>query len=302
MIGVLLINLGTPIAATKVAVKEYLIEFLMDEKVIALPFVLRWILVKLLIVPLRLGKSTRAYKSIWTAKGSPLLCNSRQLAVLLQEQLTDNYQVVLAMRYGNPGIGNAIKELADCHKVIVLPLFPQYAEATTGSAIAAVQNIVANDPKYIFINNFFNNQQFIAAWAANIKKSLSEFSYDYLLFSYHGLPQKIGKTYQQQCFETTKLIAYNLQLDSNKYSSAFQSRLGFASWLTPYTDKELIRLYNIGVRNLAICCPSFVVDCLETLEEIGIRLKDKWLQLGGQSFKLIPCLNASQQFITDLIP
>ena len=299
MIGILLLNVGTPIAATPVAVREYLQEFLMDPQVITLPFLLRWILVKLIIIPFRVKKSVAAYKSIWSQYGSPLLLHSENIVLNLQEKLGTDYKVVLGMRYSSPSIATAIATLEklNCKQIITVPLFPQYSTAATGTAIAAVKAIVNNDPKYKFIKQFFDNPSFIVAWSSNINRHLNLQQYDHLLFSYHGLPEKIGKEYQKQCVLTSELIAQQLNLDSAKYSTAFQSRLGFTKWLTPYTDVVVQKLYDAGVRNLAICCPAFVADCLETLEEIGMRLQTKWQNIGGKNFQLIPCLNSNMKFI-----
>lgn len=314
--GLLLINIGTPSSPDVPAVRRYLREFLSDKRVIDLPSLLRYILLYCVILPFRPKQSAHAYQAIWTANGSPLICYSEQLCNQLRLRLGKDYQVVLGMRYGKPSIQNALKQMQGCEHITVLPLYPQYSSAATGSSIEKALQALAPTtifPSISIIRDFYNHPAFIHAQAELIKKH--GLDHDHILFSYHGLPErhllKAGcKTicadacpassaaqgcYRAQCFETTRLLAERLQLTN--YSTAFQSRLGKTPWIKPYTDEVLTKLVNSGVKRLAIACPSFVTDCLETLEEIGLRAKQQWLALGGEQFTLIPCLNDNELWI-----
>lgn len=324
--GVLLINLGTPEAPTVSAVRQYLTEFLLDPYVIALPALARYLLVYGLILPFRPKQSAHAYQQIWTDQGSPLLVHSIALKNALQEKWGGHTIVALGMRYGNPSINQAVAQLkaANVEKILALPLFPQYAEATNRSAIEATKaslkknNMTAD---ILFIEDFYTQPAYINAYAELIKKHLPA-EMDFILFSYHGLPTRqlpaqacpqkkpcldhsscpispdqYTTCYRAQCFTTTALIAKQLKLTEEKYATVFQSRLGRAKWIGPYTTEHMRHLRNTGVKNLVIVCPSFVSDCLETLEEIGIRLKADWLAAGGEHFTLIPALNANDYWV-----
>ena len=321
--GLLLVNLGTPTAPTPSAVRQYLRAFLSDKRVIDLPAPLRYLLLYVFILPFRPQKSAHAYQAIWTALGSPLLVNSERLAQKIQQQLAGSYTVALGMRYGEPSLLAALDQLADCDELTVLPLFPQYSSAATGSTIAWVLRHFA--PKNVFpslhiIRDFYQHPGFIQAHLEQIRPYIA--NHDYLLFSYHGIPQQhLTKTgcsrnctdncpippeqpsscYRAQCQHTTALIAEALSLPSSYFGTAFQSRLGRATWVKPYTDDILPLLAQSGVKRLAIVCPSFVVDCLETLEEIGIRAKAQWQALGGEALTFIPCLNDNPLFVEALV-
>lgn len=310
--GVLLINLGTPDKADLTSVKRYLREFLTDPKVIDLPNPWRSLLVNGLIIPLRAKKSTHAYQQIWTSKGSPLLVNSLSLKNLLQQDLGDDYIVSLGMNYGKPNIQHALDELSACEKIIVLPLFPQYSSAVTESILEKVKSLTTA-PLHI-IKDFFDNPDLIHSMATQIQNHLDQNQAEYLLLSYHGLPMRqLYKTsgdicknctdqacpkihaqnrdcYRAQCYATSALITEKLSFHT-KVLTCFQSRLGRLTWTQPYTEKTLEALAQLGVKHLAIACPSFVTDCLETIEEIGLRGRAKWLALGGETFTLIPALN-----------
>ncbi len=320
-IGVLLINLGTPDSPSPKSVRRYLREFLSDPRVIDLPKIPRWLLLNLVILPFRPYQSSRAYQKIWQTQGSPLLIHSRNLKTALAKNLGDDYHVELGMRYGQPNIEKALDQLLSqtCRKIIVMPLFPQYASASNGSAIAKTLELLKtkwNIPAVEIRSDFFEHPGFIKAYANIIQQELQSFDFDCLLFSYHGLPQRhIAKSqcqhsdhcqlktpcpiidinnrfcYRAQCYATSRKIAEYLALNENQYRVSFQSRLGRTPWITPYTDLLLPQLAKQGIKNLAIVSPSFVADCLETLEEIGIRAHRQWQSLGGQNFKLIPCLN-----------
>ena len=325
--GVLLINLGTPDQPNKKAVRRYLKEFLSDPYVIDLPGFVRWFVVNAAILPFRPKHSVQAYQKIWQAKGSPLLIHSQQLTASLREWLGERYQVELGMRYGNPSLSVALARLQHCQRLIILPLFPQYSSAVTGSAIAKTWQLLDKRPRLFnvtIIEQFYNDADFISAYATHIKKNIQQQAMDIMLFSYHGLPQRHIKKndcatgcdklaacpathnsnqhcYRAQCYTTSRLLAQALNLASEDYVTTFQSRLGKTSWIKPYTDKVLIELIEQGVKDIVIVCPSFVADCLETLEEIAIRAKQQWLTLGGRSLRCIPCLNAEPIWVEALV-
>ncbi|RUR20070.1 ferrochelatase [Legionella sp. km535] len=321
--GLLLINLGTPDSTDVSAVKTYLSEFLTDKRVIDLPVLLRYVLVYLIILPFRAKKSAHAYQSIWTEQGSPLLIHNQQIANQLQLKLGADFKVVLGMRYGSPSILNALNQLKECESITILPLYPQYSSAATGSSIEEVMRLLAKQeviPSITIIRDFFQHPSYINAQTKVISHHMDED--DFLLFSYHGIPerqvQKSGcKTvcqeacptvssinqgcYKAQCHETSRLLASALNLTENQYTTSFQSRLGKTPWIKPYTDELLSELIAKGIKNLAVVCPSFVTDCLETLEEMGIRTREQWLKLGGKKFTLIPCMNDDPDWISAII-
>ena len=306
-IGVLLINLGTPNSYEKKDVRKYLQEFLMDKRVIDIPWLLRVLLLYLIILPFRTKKSAKAYEKIWFKDGSPLFVHSKNLAHKVQACLGENHVVKLAMRYQNPSIHNAIKNLMiqKVSHIIVFPLFPQYASAASGSALEKVYEELKNYWNVVpttIVPSFYKHELFIDCFVNRIKETLTNFKADYVLFSYHGLPERhILKSggdenfcYRTQCFATTKAIVDKLNLSS--YSNSFQSRLGRTKWIEPYTDLVLPELAKNGVKNLAVVCPAFVADCLETLEEIAIRAQEQWKLLGGEELVLVPSLNAEDDW------
>lgn len=307
--GILLLNLGTPSDPSIRSVRKYLYEFLSDPRVIELPAAFRWLLLRLVILPFRSHKSAKAYKAIWQHNGSPLLINSLNIQQQLQKTLGNAYKVELGMRYGDYKIEAALQnlKLSGVTDIIVVPLFPQYASAVTGSALQVVLQSFAKD-KVIknakIVSDFFKHDAYIKALAMSVQPYIAK-PYDFLLMSYHGLPERQMinpgiNCYRTQCMQTSLLLAEELQLPANKWSVSFQSRLGRLPWIKPYTDEMLVELRQRGINKLLICCPSFVADCLETLEEIGIRAKAQWLQLGGSDFELIPCLNITPQWIEAL--
>jgi ferrochelatase len=315
--GILLVNIGTPNAPDKASVRRYLAQFLADKRVIDLPAILRFSLLYGVILPTRPARAAHAYQAIWTKEGSPLLKYSQQLCQKLALHLGKNTQVALGMRYGAPSIDEALQQLKDCEQITVLPLYPQYSSAATGSTIEYVLKCLASKdmfPSLHIIRDFYQHPKYIAAQAAKIKPFLND--ENYVLFSYHGLPeralQKIGcnrvctnicppKTaknqacYRAQCLETSAQLANALNLKA--YSTSFQSRLGRTPWIKPYTDEVLIDLRSQGVKRLVIACPSFVTDCLETLEEIGMRANEQWMALGGEAFTLVPCMNDDESWV-----
>ncbi len=321
--GLLLINLGTPDNPSPAAVKRYLSEFLADVRVVSLPSPLRYLLLYCFILPFRSRRSAHAYRTIWTLEGSPLLYHSHQLVDKLQERLGIQCKVVLGMRYGKPSLQEALLQLQECEAITILPLYPQYSSAASGSSIEkALKLLTAREvlPSMRIIRDFHIHPRFIDAQAELIRSYIS--SHDYILFSYHGLPEShlhksgcnpvclghcpstlsIDKgCYRAQCLQTTSLIAKALGLASTQHGTAFQSKLGKAPWIKPYTDVLLTDLMAQGIKRIAIVCPSFVADCLETLEEIGIRMKARWMAMGGEQLTLIPCLNDRESWLTAII-
>lgn len=310
-IGVLLINLGTPDAPTPKAVRIFLKEFLSDNRVIDLPWLIRWILVNFFILPFRPKKSAKNYEVIWQNTGSPLLFHSKQLQKSLQQKLDNNFVVELAMRYGNPDIQTTLDKLIakQIERLIIIPLFPQYSSAATGSVIEKIMTILKSSKSFpdIYIHSsFYCDNNFIQAYAEVIRSKLSNHHFEKMIFSYHGLPVRQlhnipeHYNYQKQCFITSELLAKELNLSSQQYLTSFQSRVGRTEWIKPYTDVVLTELAQQGIKHIAIACPSFVTDCLETLEEIGIRAKEQWRKLGGETLALIPCLNSNDKWVEAL--
>jgi ferrochelatase len=318
--GVLLVNLGTPEAPRPREVRRYLREFLGDPHVLDMPALARRLLLELVILPLRPRRSARAYAKIWTPEGSPLLVHGRALRDAVSAALGPDHVVELGMRYGEPSLPSALERLcaAGPESLVVLPLFPQYSTAASGSAIDRVAELLPADaPPVRIIRDFYEHPGFVGAVAAVARPELEAFGPDHVLFSYHGLPERqvkatdpsgshclasehccdaIGEVnaacYRAQCAATTRALVSRLGLEPERTSLAFQSRLGRTPWIQPHTDVLLPELAARGVRRLAVLCPSFVADCLETLEEIGLRARDQWREAGGEALHLIPCINA----------
>lgn len=327
--GVLLVNLGTPDNPKTPAVRRYLREFLMDGRVIDIPKWQRFLLVNGIIVPFRAPKSAKTYQELWTTNGSPLLLYGYAVQKLLQEQLGQDYHVALGMRYQNPSIAQALNELKtiQVHKIIILPLFPQYASATTGSVHEKVMEILRkwdNIPEVTFIAQYCNHTNFIQAFAEQGRKYLQQESFDHVIFSYHGLPERqiikhdISNTclksenccasysvhnrlcYRAQCFETSRQLAKALSLEPEQYTVSFQSRLGKSPWIQPYTDETIKKLVLQNKKRILVFSPSFVADCLETTIEIGIEYKHLFESLGGERWQLVESLNDSPLWIETL--
>ncbi len=316
--GILLVNLGSPDSTNVEDVRTYLREFLMDAKVIDQPWIIRKMIVELFILPKRPIQSAEAYKKIWTENGSPLIIYSKILQEKVQEQM--DIPVGLAMRYKNPSIEFGIQELYDkgVRDILVVPLYPQYTMSTTETVadkVLEVQKKKFSDVNVQFIKAFYNHPDYVKVLGDSIKERLPE-NYDKLLFSYHGIPERHDKkalrsakvsglpieTYRNQCLETSRLVAEYLELPEDKYYTSFQSRLGRDPWIRPYTDETLEKFpENNGVKNLAVCTPAFVADCLETLEEISMEGKEEFLEAGGENFTYIPCLNDRQDWIDVLV-
>jgi ferrochelatase len=325
--GVLLINLGTPASPGTADVRRYLREFLSDPRVIDINPVGRSLLLNLVILPVRPAKSGAAYRSIWTAEGSPLLVHSQNLTEKVRAALGAEYVVELGMRYGNPSIPAALNKLLAVQpaKLVVLPLFPQYSSAANGSALERVQQVLNqqwNVPPVETVGAFYDDPGFIEAFTQVARHHLPPFRPDFVLFSYHGLPERhVLKSdvsgrhclqtptccdaiveanrycYRAHCFATTRALVKNLGLAPDRHSVSFQSRLGRTPWVKPYTDQVLPELARAGKKRLAVLCPAFVADCLETVEEIGIRAREQWRALGGEELLLVPSLNAEPAWV-----
>ncbi len=324
--GVLLVNLGTPDSTKTSDVRRYLREFLSDPRVIDIGAIPRWLLVNLIIAPFRAPKSAAEYRKLWTQRGSPLLFHSQDVARLLQEKLGSQYAVELAMRYQNPPISQALQKLYESKvsEIVVIPLFPQYASATSGSVIEKVMETVCKwslIPKMVFVDEFISFRPFIEAWKAILQEYLAGEKFDHVLFTYHGLPQRqLRKAdpvcgtenccaqyeqrnrlcYRAQCIETTNILARELHLPQEGYSSSFQSRLGRDPWVQPYTEEVVKNLAQRGVKKLLALSPSFVADCLETTVEIGETYKELFEHNGGEHFVVANCLNSHPLWIEAL--
>ena len=329
--AVLLVNLGSPDSTRISDVRRYLGEFLMDKYVLDVPAFLRWILVYCLIMPFRPKKSAEAYQSIWWDEGSPLIVLSKRLLSLVKAKVS--YPVELGMRYGNPSIKFGIERLYQSNpqleEILLLPLYPHYAMASTKTVIEKTKEIMSLDYPQLhlkYIESFYNYPAYINALSQSIQDFLNDNDVDYLLFSYHGIPERhVKKTdptmqhckkvencchiaseghrycYSHHVYKTTELVVEKLGLKKDTYSISFQSRLGNDPWLTPATDAVIEDLGKLGIKRLAVVCPAFVSDCLETLEEIGDEGKELFLESGGESFTLIPCLNERSDWVDAMI-
>ena len=278
-IGIILANLGTPDAPQPAAISRYLADFLMDPRVVDLPRWKWYPLLKAIILPMRSKRIARNYQSIWTEQGSPLLAITKQQQAGLQAYLNEqgiNAQVEIAMTYGNPSMQSAVKNLLknDVERMIVLPLYPQYSSTTTGALIDAFNRAIAQERNIV--------------------------PFEFMLFSYHGIPlryENMGDYYRQHCKQTTIAIVDKLGLTENQWNMTFQSRFGREEWLQPYTDHFLEEAASQGIQKIAVICPGFSVDCLETLEEIEVENKETFLNHGGVSYHYIPALNAEKAHI-----
>ncbi|RKD20117.1 ferrochelatase [Pelobium manganitolerans] len=327
--GILLVNLGTPDSPSTADVRKYLDEFLMDERVIDINSFNRTLLVKGIIVPFRGPKSAKLYKEIWTPQGSPLLIYGNSVRDVLAKKLGADYQVELAMRYQSPSLPDALERLkqSKVDSIKVVPLFPQYASASTGSVHQLVMEIVSKwqaIPAISFVNSFYDHPGMIKVFADNARKHLHQ-SWDHILFSFHGVPQRQMKKadvsgqhclkvenccdnitennkfcYSAQCHQTAKLLAKELDLKPEDYSLCYQSRLGSDPWMQPYTSDVLKQLAQKGVKRLLVLCPAFVADCLETLYEISVEYQTEFEHLGGEKVQLVESLNDNPAWIAVL--
>ncbi len=323
--GVLLLQLGTPDSTEVGDVRKYLREFLSDPRVLDMPAPARFLLLNVVILPFRPRRSAEAYEKVWTEEGSPLIIHTEALVARLTEALGDGYRVAYGMRYQSPSIDSALSRLEGCARIVVLPQFPQYASASTGSAVERALELIGqriNVPELRCVGAFYDEPGFLDAVAGVARPLLEGFHPDHVLFSYHGLPEKqIRRSdptgdrclrrvdccdsvdeanifcYRAQCFATTRGLISLLGLEDRATSTTFQSRLAGQKWIEPYTDHRLPALYDAGVRRLAALTPSFTADCLETIEEIGIRGRKQWEDLGGEDFLLVPCVNSDDRWV-----
>ena len=325
MKGVLLVNLGSPESPNPKDVKNYLGEFLMDERVIDVPKWARTLLVKGIILNIRPKASAKAYQKIWWEEGSPLIVLSEHLKEKLQKEI--DLPIALAMRYGSMSIKNGLQELSDkgVTDVFMIPLYPQFAMATTETILVLADQLQQEFFPHMNLESlppFYNNPEYIKVLSESIKSYLKGKDYEHLLFSYHGIPErhirksditkshcKMDKSccstpseahaycYKHQCVEVTRLVGEYLKLDPDAFSTSFQSRLGFDPWLRPYTDRTIERLGKEGIKNMAIVTPAFVSDCLETLEEIAMEGEEIFHEAGGKNFTTIPCLNDNSEWV-----
>ena len=328
--GVLLINLGTPDDSSPEAVGRFLREFLMDGFVLDIPAPLRWPLVNVAIVPRRRKQSAELYQKIHSADGPPLLFHTRQLATEVSAALTaieDRYLVKFGMRYGNPSIASALEELhtANVERIIVLPLYPQYAESSFETAVVETKKRARElgcADKLLFLSPFYADPNFINACAERVTEHFNGDTPGHILFSFHGVPvrhvKKLDQSqrhcavkpnccqeisvvnqhcYRAQCIFTAEAIRQQMGLSESSCTTSFQSRFGRTEWVGPATDEVLRNLARSGVRKVAVFCPSFVADCLETLEEIAIRGRETFLTAGGEELRLIPSLNTHPAWV-----
>jgi len=322
--GVLLINLGSPKELSKKSVRQYLRVFLSDDNVVDLPKFFQQFILRLFILPFRPKNTLEAYEKIWTKEGSPLIISTESIANKLTEKT--GWNVEYAMRYEEPSIEKALHKFKknEINKIYVISLYPHNAMATTVTTELETRNVamnVSNDFELIFTKPFFDNEEYINAMVNSIRPYVENKSYDKIIFSYHGIPKRQAKKTDEtgeHCFSTSNccevendgskdcyrshtriasdLTAKKLGLEDDQWEIAYQSRIG-PGWLTPFTDKRLAKLPEEGKDNIAILCPSFISDCLETLEEIDIRGRETFLKAGGKNMTYIPCLNDSEDTI-----
>lgn len=309
-IGILIAQLGTPEAPTKEALRPYLKEFLSDPRVIEKPRLLWWLILNGIILNVRPKKSAALYKRIWTEEGSPLLVYTKNLSQKLARELQQEDSEILVdfgMRYGKPSIETALNNLISqgCKRIVLFNMYPQYSGSTTASNCDAFFKALGKQrwiPTVKIIDPYYNHPEFIKAYADTIKNIYNSFSKrpEKLVFSYHGVPVeyvKKGDPYCCMCNVTTKALMQELKFSEDEIIHTFQSRFGKDPWLTPYTDKTIISLAEKGIKKIAVVCPGFTTDCLETLDEIGHEAKEDFIKAGGEELHLIPCLNDSDIWV-----
>ncbi len=330
--GILLINLGTPDSPSTSSVRTYLTEFLNDRRVIDINAIGRFLLVNGIIIPFRSPKSSKLYKEIWTDEGSPIMIHSKAITEKVKGLLDkDKYEVALAMRYRQPSIASALEQMREAmvSKLVVLPMYPQYASSSTGSTIEKVMDLIKSweiIPEMHIINHFYDNESIINAYVDNAKKyNLAD--YDHVMFSYHGLPERqilkgskhygkdfceLGKCcdsinlrnqycYRANCAQTTRRMAEKLGIDKAQYTMTFQSRLGKTPWVKPYSDDVLKALASQGKKKILVFSPAFVADCLETINEISVEYQEMFESFGGEHLQLVESLNSGDAFANAII-
>ncbi len=304
-IGVLLVNLGTPAEPTPPAIRRWLRAFLLDRRVVAVPRLIWWPILFGLILPFRPRKLVHAYQSIWTPQGSPLQVITQQQVEALQAALPSNYRVRSAMTYGEPSIAHSLEQLqaTGAERIIVLPLYPQYSDTTTASVYDRVEMANPTSP-IIRINDYHDDPAYIEALAESVRQHWHrEGRGEKLLLSLHGIPERnveLGDPYASHCETTARLLAEALELKDDEWLLAYQSRVGRARWLQPYTEVTLTQWGAQGIGKIDVICPGFAADCLETLEEIAIRNRETFIEAGGQDLRYIPALNAQPAHIRHL--
>ncbi len=329
--GLLLVNLGTPDEPTTPAVRRYLAQFLADPRVLDIPALGRWLLLHAVILRTRPARSAEAYRKIWTERGSPLKFHSLDLVARVQQQLGDGWVVELGMRYQNPSIGTALDKLraAGCDQVMLFPLYPQYSAASNGSSLEEVFRVAREKwvvPDVTTVAPFYDHPQFVRAFTEVGMPVLAAEHPDHVLMSFHGLPERHMRKaapdspkclqasdccdsirddnrhcYRAQCFATARALATSLGLAEGAWSVSFQSRLGRDPWIQPFTDVVVTELARAGKKRVVVFCPAFVADCLETLEEIGMRARDDFRAAGGETLTLVPSLNASPAWVDAVV-
>lgn len=311
--AVVLVQLGTPAAPTAAALRPYLKQFLSDPRVVEIPRLVWWPILNGVILNTRPAKSALKYASVWTEEGSPLMVHSKRQAALLQQALSARghaLDVELAMRYGEPSIESVLHRLRERNttRVLVLPLYPQYAGSTTATAIDEVTRVLRgwrNLPELRWVRQFHDDPDYIDALAAQVRQAWQAGERgERLVMSFHGVPRRtleLGDPYHCECLATARLLAERLGLSPDEWVVTFQSRFGKAQWLQPYTEPTLVELARSGVRSVDVLCPGFVSDCLETLEEIGMEARHAFIEAGGTQFRYLPCLNESPDFIQALV-
>ncbi len=311
--GILLCNLGTPDAPRPAELRRSLKEFLSDPRVVEIPRLLWWMILNLIILRIRPRRSAKLYQSVWTEAGSPLMLYSQGQVNAVKQRLAEKYgdiPVVLGMRYGNPSMASAIKELTDqnVRGITLLPEYPKYAGATTGSTFDAIAKTFTQlrwVPELQFINGYHKSEAYIEALCTTIKRHIDQHGHpEKFVFSYHGTPErylKNGDPYHCFCHQTTRLVREKMGFDENQVITTFQSRFGREPWLQPYTDNTLEQLPEDGVKHVAVICPGFSSDCLETIEEINMEGRESFMESGGEQFHYIPCLNDDPAHIDALV-
>ncbi len=310
--AVVLVNLGTPDAPTSSAVRRYLKQFLSDKRVVEVPRLIWWFILNLIILPFRSGQSAKKYASIWTKDGSPLKIHTEKQALLLKGYLGErghDVHVTYAMRYGSPSIPSVLQKLKTdgYERLLILSAYPQYSATTTASNFDAVfshYQQVRNVPELRMIKNYHDHEAYINALKQSVQAHwLANGRPEKLVMSFHGLPKAFllrGDPYHCECYKTARLLGEALGLNKDQYVVTFQSRLGRAEWLQPYTAPTVQKLAKDGVKRIDVICPGFIADCLETLEEIAMEVRTDFLNAGGKEFNYIPCLNESPAWMRGL--
>ncbi|WP_349815648.1 ferrochelatase [Paraglaciecola algarum] len=312
-VGVLITNLGTPDAPQKKQLKAYLKEFLSDPRVVEVPKFIWWFILNLVILNIRPSRSAKAYRTVWTERGSPLMYHTQDQTTALRKQLQkaygDNIVVEFAMRYGSPSVDSVIDNMLQLgvRKLVVLPLYPQYCASTTASTFDAVAASLTKKrwmPELQFITHYHDHPDYIQTVADKIRQHWDKNGQaEKLIFSYHGIPKRYltnGDPYHCECYKSSRLIAENLGLEKDAYFVSFQSRFGREEWLKPYTDHSLKQFAADGIKSVQVVCPGFSSDCLETIEEIGVENRDYFINAGGESYQYIEALNADANHINAL--